>query len=269
MGFGILFIGYFLLFPACFNFFYTLFPAVILLAYATRKLARVNIRFHQSFITLFPLFAVTLTAVILRQVLPVGHLLPDIADTAVLLLLLCFSFLLLTGIDWVSLEVGLTDLRARAVRNRLFLFLYYIPASALTLLPVFPVSENEQTAAMFAGLQAVFILMGFVLMVLNLWLIYSCYAQICMPDQLNRERKPSRFAFINRFRNRQDAREEEVLSYVKERRARRAEKERARAQKHTGRVARTAPRDDDFADADRETDTALPTDRNTEHKGDM
>ena len=58
----------------------------------------------------------------------------------------------------------------------------------------------------------------------NLWLLFGCYRQICPEGEEDMAPKPSRFAFVNRMRAKQEERErkaqEETEAYLRERRER-------------------------------------------------
>jgi hypothetical protein len=41
---------------------------------------------------------------------------------------------------------------------------------------------------------------------MNLYLIFRCYAEICDQSDVDMERKPSRFAFVNNYRDEMDRR---------------------------------------------------------------
>ena len=51
----------------------------------------------------------------------------------------------------------------------------------------------------------------FVWIILNFMLIFSCYVKICDESDVEMERKPSRFAFVNRFRTEMDRRQEKAI----------------------------------------------------------
>lgn len=120
------------------------------------------------------------------------------------LALLAFLFTVLKGVQVIAEELELQGLRIRAFRNRIFLFLFYIPGAVLEL--------NLNGNSTFLGAVSLVVsLVGLVVFVLNALLFFDCYRLICMPDDLEMKKTPSRFAFINRLREQRDQREQEVL----------------------------------------------------------
>ena len=74
--------------------------------------------------------------------------------------------------------------------------------------------------------------MNLVWIVLQIVLIFSCYARICDEGDVEMERKPSRFAFVNKFRAELDAKQEkarrESEEYKREKMEKRREKKNMR-----------------------------------------
>ena len=66
------------------------------------------------------------------------------------------------------------------------------------------------------------LLAQFTYIILNLILIFMCYTRICDESDVEMNRKPSRFAFINKMRAELDKREEKALEsqeqYIEEKR---------------------------------------------------
>jgi hypothetical protein len=85
-----------------------------------------------------------------------------------------------------------------AVRNSVFVIIYAV-AYVVSLLP-FKFTKY---------LSLPLLLVQFVWIIFNLVLIFSCYARICDESDVNMERKPSRFAFVNEMRAQNEARQKE------------------------------------------------------------
>ncbi len=235
MGFGLLFIGYFLALPTASAFFYTLIPACVFFAVACRKLSRVNVPFIRAFYVSCALIPAALTACILRLIPAVVWIVPYF-EAALLVGWIIWHLFVLTGIEWVAQETGLSKLRFKAFRNKVFTCIYLIPAVGLTLLdvvsPILP--KDGQTPYIIAGLNIAVMVFGLVVLLLNLLVIYTAYARICMPEDKDMPQKPSRFEFINRRRAEQDKREAEnaaLLEEMKERRRQRRNNQKNKKQK--------------------------------------
>ncbi len=220
MGFGILFFGYFLALPTFASFFITLVPASLLLAIGCRKLARVNIPFLRAFYVACSLLPLALVSSVLRLIDATEWLAPYF-ESVTLIVWLVWHLFALTGIEWVSHETGLSKLRAKAFRNKIFICIYLLPTIAMTFTEIIRNSIPEGGRPIYTGLYIALFIVGFVVMVLNLLLIYSAYARICMPEDLEMPQKPSRFAFVNRRREAADRREAENAAALEEAKARR------------------------------------------------
>ncbi len=220
MGFGILFFGYFLALPTFANFFYTLIPASVLLAIACRKLARVNIPFLRAFYIACALVPLSLASSLLRPFLATEWIAPYF-EAVTLIVWLVWHLFALTGIEWVAQETGLNKLRVKAFRNKIFAAIYLLPAVALTLTEVLQESFPVGIRSLNTGLCIAVYVVGLVVLILNLLLIYSAYARICMPEDAEMPQKPSRFAFVNERRAAAEKREAENAAALEELKARR------------------------------------------------
>ncbi|MBQ2794151.1 MAG: hypothetical protein IKL79_05685 [Clostridia bacterium] len=209
MGFGTLFIGYFLLLnivkPAASD---VIAGLVILLA--LERLSQVNRKFKLSRI-----FAALFSAVgLVRFVMFFGGMLiPSLGAAesmtspyfgAARFLLLCpLTVLILLGIEEVAREVELEKVPTRAK----FLAFFGIAVRLLYALCSLPV-------ALPALLYFSAFLLEFIYVITLLFLIWNCYYMICMPGEENGKRKkPSRFAFVNAYREREEQKEREMQEY--------------------------------------------------------
>lgn len=204
MGFGLLFIGYLLLFPITFGFFYTLPAAAVFLCLAGYRLARVNRPFGQSFFIALFIGCCGMAATILRLLSATANIAPY-AEATTLLVVFLWHFVTLTGLAWVTRETGLTRLYAAALRDRVFACIYFSIACLLTAMDGAPI--QGEAARFFVGANYVAVGLGLVVFLLDASLIFRAYAGICMPEDLDMPRKPSRFTFVNEARARGDARE--------------------------------------------------------------
>ncbi len=205
MGFGLLFLGVVLLLPTCFGYFYTVPVSAVVLVLALRKLAKVNTPFGYAMWLAILFGAGSVVEVVCR--LLHWDVVTSVLDGVLYGCLLVFWVLVFTGLEWVSTETGLSALRTKAYRQKVFCVIYLLP-----LLPLnFLVGSQlpEAMIRLMSSLSLALMVVGMVVMVLNMTTIYEAYMRICMPEDLEMEEKPSRFAFINKMREARKARDEE------------------------------------------------------------
>ena len=59
---------------------------------------------------------------------------------------------------------------------------------------------------------------------MNLFMLFSCYAKICDESDVEMAQKPSRFAFVNRFREENERRRAEADARAEQKRREKAER---------------------------------------------
>ena len=122
---------------------------------------------------------------------------------------LIFHGLLLWAIRQIALETEVNKAAVNAVRNFVFLCIYEV----VYLIGILPVEAIHNFSARL-GLIALFVY--FICVILNLILFGSCYAHICDENDVEMRRKPSRFAFVNRFREANERRAEKAARETQE-----------------------------------------------------
>ncbi len=212
MGFGTLFIGYFLLLDLPYYMLTDMIAAAVMLL-GLYKLSGVNRAFKTSFIItgvflVFSLYEMGASVIEMFS----GELLTDLARslTSIVRCLLVGSLtvFMLRGIEDVAREVELPLLSKKAHGSVLFTFIIYSLWIILELPPSFIQSLVGDYILAVASLIAMLSLIA--LIISNLTVIYSSYMRICMPGDEDRGReRPSRFAIVNEFRRRQEEREAE------------------------------------------------------------
>ncbi len=216
MGFGLLFIGYFAVSLMTLNPVGSLFR---LLGYGIILISVLKLRkYHRAFA-----WSVITT---MLMILVSGALL--IADTTELLhqlmvtssapisafgrniigyveqgCSLAFLTLLLYAIRNIALETEIKKLSDASVRNFVFVCFYYL-ICVISYLPF------ESVRKCSGELRIISLILYFSVILLNLVLIWKCYANICDENDTQMIRKPSRFAFVNSFREEFDRREEKA-----------------------------------------------------------
>lgn len=213
MGFGTLFIGYFLLL----NFAYCSFSdavAAVLITYAFHKLSRINDGFKYAF---FASIAFTLLGIFELGVAAYDMFIPlDNGSIAIVIpallrnLVIAFlSFLMLVGINDVATEVGLSEIALKAKRRGYLT----IGIFALNILLESQNLIKFIDSMVLVSLYAFAILAMLAIIIMNLASIYSCYMRICMPDDVEMEQKPSKIGFVNEFKRHEEEKSREFAEY--------------------------------------------------------
>ncbi len=230
MGFGTLFIGYFLLLNVT-NFGITDVIASSVMLLGFYKLSGVNKEFRYAYFTDFAFVGISVFELILTvmdmffgvsQELLLGYL------SAVRFVIVgAVSLLMLLGIKAVAKEVELGELSGGCIGR---IVVTSIVFSACLF------SEMRVFTALFEEKVLLYIFVGAIIGQLiaigaNLVTIYSSYMKICMPEDnlsVPKEAKPSRFEFINSYRERKAERAREEEKYRMEILKKRQEKNRKR-----------------------------------------
>lgn len=212
MGFGTLLIGVFLLFNLKAPRFTDLLAGVIILL-AFYKLRDIN-RYFKAAIIPTAIFCVLGLAEFTQEVIYIcsGIVinLEEYLAPARFLIIGAMLVLLHYGINHVSREV---DLKKTAIGSKVFAIFAYPVFVFLTIASIQYLIFGEQLAIVILCLVALLLLMA--LLIATLIIIYSAYSNICMPGEENKEyvEKPSRFGFVNRFRERQEQKNREYTEY--------------------------------------------------------
>lgn len=222
MGFGTLFIGYFLLLNVTYYSFTDLVCALVM-ALGLTKLSGVNSYFRYASFASLGFAAVGLVefiAEIVRMLIPslgVSLWFMPIIRSAVLLAL---TLLILSGIREVAKEVDLPALSYRAKRMMPAAAVIYLAAVILDTPSLFADVQPITVAAIFA----IILLSTLFLIIYNLITIYTAYMKICMPEDLVRGEKKSKFGFVNKFREYENERAKEYAEYRKQKNEKRKKK---------------------------------------------
>lgn len=213
MGFGTLFVGYFLLL----NLFYYGFTDIIaglIILMAAYKLRGINKYFSLLCVpaVVYSLLAIPSLVSSAASIFgrDLSYLLDYIAAPKYLLMG-AISVLMLMGIEAVAREVEANDTAKRA---RLALPFTYFAFSVGTVMQLpFLGGIFTDAALMISG--TVILLITFIVIALNLIAIYSAYRWICMPEEVNNDTReqPSRFEFVNKFRAHQEEKSREYAEY--------------------------------------------------------
>lgn len=209
MGFGTLFIGYFLLLNLTYYGFTDVIAAAIMLL-GLYKLSSVNKQFRMAATAtaVFLLFSLGEFGIAAYEIFA-GRIdspaLVSLVSVVRCLLIGSFTFFMLKGIESVAKEVDVENIPKKASRLSKLTSIIYAAWIVLEA----PLSFiNDYVLAV---LSLVTILTTIALLVVNLTVIYGCYMRICMPGEENLTDKPSRFAFVNEYRSRKAERDREAM----------------------------------------------------------
>lgn len=203
MGFGLLFIGYFVAFLMSINpygwafrivGFYLIFRALGKLVEYKHSVKRCVIplaimtlcQTFEGILALKRLASITASWGFLE-----GNLVTSLSNTVFVVTLMIFHLLLLYSIRELAQSIGDSSIAALAFSGNGVVLLYFLLNILTAFLP---------TGAFKQVLMPVTALSSIVYPLFILYLLYRCYAGICSPEEENAPKKPSRFAFINKRR---------------------------------------------------------------------
>ena len=216
MGFGLLFIGYFMTYLMSVSYAGYLIRLVgyALMLYAFTKLCAYNRTFKLPLYSVLPLLGVTGVGCFIE----IGEFLYKflIIDSFTVtegfkytlgavddVLVFIFHVCLLYAIRAIAKETEVEKLSYAAVRNFVFMCVYQV-LSSIALLPFSFVEGYKRYFSM------PIILLYFALIILNLVLIFRCYANICDESDIDMPLKKSRFEFVNKIREETARREQKA-----------------------------------------------------------
>ncbi len=240
MGFGLLFIGYFL----------TMINSPILglwgtltrlcgcavMICASVKLKKYNKAFDLTLIGSVLMAIMTCVLLVINvddflfdNLIVTGKLFSDVAKTVIGYIEQGVSFVfnsfLLWGVFQIARETEVKKITTAAIRNYIFICAYYV-IYLVSFLPFVGIQSARSDFALILWI------LYFVWIGLNIWLLFDCYARICDEDDVDMERKPSKIPFVNKLRDEfeersRKAREADAM-FKQEKRARREEKRKGK-----------------------------------------
>lgn len=218
MGFGILFMGYLITYLLSLNPYaaVTRLAGYIVCLVALGNLRRHNRWFAYTHMVCIPLLAfsagnaaIEIVSRILGERAPVGlSTATDVMEVVMTLMVLVFHACLLLAIYTIAKDTDLPRL-ARSARVNLVVTAGYAVLTGIWALPV----ELGESDGMTLNLML--FLLQLVWIFLNLFLLFRCYMWICLEGDEDMAQKPSRFAFVNRFREKQAARNQKAVDEAK------------------------------------------------------
>ena len=216
MGFGTLFIGYFLLLNLTYYGFTDVIAASVMLL-GLDKLSPVNKYFKAAAVStgVFLLFSLGEFGIAAYEMFISAIGSPMLVSVMCILRCLvvgALTVMMLKGIEAVAREVDIENLPEKASRLTIVTIVTY----AMWIILEAPLSFIDNYVLAVLSLITILATLG--LLIINLTVIYTCYMKICMPgDEGVKEDKPSRFAFVNEYRARKAERDEELAKERAER----------------------------------------------------
>ena len=201
MGFGILFIGYFI----AAIIFIGYMSAIKVLGCAVMLISTLKLRkYNKAFDMLLAVLCVCIgfygfDAVIDILGIQLTGTSANIVLWADMFINFAFNASLVLSIRAIAKETKSDKIYFAATRNLVF-FGILLVLQLVAKLP-YKVTQN---------LNIVAVMFLLALSVLNLILVFHCYAQICDSADVDMERKPSRFAFVNNYRDEMERRRAEA-----------------------------------------------------------
>lgn len=232
MGFGTLFIGYFLVLNFAYH-GYTDAICGILTLYGAYKLSSVNKNFKAGtiFTLIFTVFGIFELGFAVYDMLVYGEspaLLYSIISIVRYLLIALLSLFLLFGMRDVANEVKLRTLGIKCERVSYMTFPIYALSIVLEILGIFGIFG----AQVLTILGVITLVCNLALIIMTLICIYSCYMRICMPGEtMDTQEKKSRFGFVNALRRHEEEKQREYAEYRLEKYKRTQEKKKGKKKK--------------------------------------
>lgn len=226
MGFGTLFFGYFLLLNIVYFQFTDIICALVMML-GLYKLSSVSEYFRMPMLFAIPFAVFSLVELVFGALSLFGvgadGLTVSILGIIRSVLVATLTVLLLRGMHDIAKELEVDKVPLKSRTMVVWTLIVYGMNILMQTTSVSALLPNEVNAFLY-----LFVVVGTIVVVIaNMSIIHSCYVYICMPEDLDptpKEKKPSRFGFINEFRRRREEHRAEVAAHEAERRQRRAEK---------------------------------------------
>ena len=230
MGFGILFIGFFLLLNIPYHGYTDAIAAVVSL-YALYKLSSINTNFKRASYAAagFSIFGIL---EFLYSALIVFFTALNISEVFTVLSIVRYatvgtlSVLTFLGMRDVANEVGL---RVIAIKCERVIYMTY-PIYALSIVSEI-LSFCPLPFTVMQYIAVVILVCNMALIVISLTVIYNCYMRICMPEDEDMPEKESRFKFVNAFRRHEEEKRKEYSDYRLEKFKKKQEKQKEKNEK--------------------------------------
>lgn len=218
MGFGLLLIGYMFAFLATVGLGEYLFAEILVgsvfMFFGLKELRKYDPVFIYALIGDILLFICSL---IIGGVWAIGNftsidvtVLSTVMSFVKIAVCIFFEVSLLYGVADLSKRVDYPDTRQKAITNIIYVSIFNA-YQIFTLTPIVTSMSEENKATALTILMIAQVIYA----AINTFLFFKCYAMICPAGQEDMPRKPSRFAFVNKFREIRDAKEDKAIEDMK------------------------------------------------------
>ncbi len=230
MGFGLLFLGYFITFLMSMNPYGVIFRLIgwVIICRGSSKLTAYNVYFNPVKYTAALMILISfldsgyqLLCYMYDNLLISFNIASDVMSNIILYTqatgMLVFNLVLYLAARKIAIETGVQKIVVASWRNTVCILLYYVLYFIGRIpLPIM-VEYNKIMGLPMAVLYVLWIIFG-------LTLLASCYARICDEGDVEMERKPSRFEFVNKIRAELDEKEKRARAADAQYRIERAER---------------------------------------------
>lgn len=227
MGFGILLFGYFIttmmpiplsmIMPIDLTGFVRLIGYIVV-AIAAKKLSDYNSSFKMLLISSYVMAAISALEgfvdlglfLVKNQVveLPFGEALVSFDQMQISdylgLTVIIFVAALCLSIKHIGEDTGIKKVEVSSMRNLVFYGILFV-VKAVSFLPVSWVVTYKNVFV------SALLVIELLCWILNLYMIFYCYAKICDSSDVDMKQKPSRFSFINERRARREAERQQIV----------------------------------------------------------
>ena len=215
MGFGILLLGYFLMYAFSISqvYFFADIIGAIIVIFAFSKLSQYNRYFVGSMwaCLMFIAFAAVSASSLMFDIYDTNGIVAQIIGLLKTASSWAMHIVMFLGIRGISLGAACEKLAKKSLRNLSITSVYYLGCIALSIIALF--STNSEVVTYMNGLMYLY---SIVCVVINLILIYNCFGTICPADEDENEVKRSRFAIINKIDDKMDEFEQKNREFHRE-----------------------------------------------------
>lgn len=233
MGFGWLFIGYFVTFMVQMN-PYAVFAAPIgiaIIIFAAAKLYKYCHKFHllvlPAFVMLvgFVLNIVSAVSELASLTLPYKSIFEVMGDNVYFVGSILFHIALMLAVRDIADKVELPKIKWGALRN-FIVFALYALIYGISLLPLKTIDEfNKLMSVPYIALW-----IGFI--ILNLIMLFSCYMRICQEGDEDMPQRPSKIKIFNKMNDALNKKQDEIAEsqrqYKKQKAKKKLEKQKSK-----------------------------------------
>ncbi len=218
MGFGLLLIGYMFAFLATAGLgpyiFAGLLVGSVFMFFGLKELKKYDPVFIYALIADVLLFICSLLSATSWALESFTSIDVEIYSTVInfvkLAICLFFEISMLYGIADLSKRVDYPDTRQKAYTNMIYVGVFNL-FQIITLTPIVTSLDGENKATVLT----ILMIAQIIYTAINTFLIFKCYAMICPAGQEDMPYKKSKFAFINKFREIRDAKDEKAIEEMK------------------------------------------------------